>query len=808
MALWVGTDGGLARLDKEGRWQSYRKASTQGGLPHDRVRALAGGADGALWVGTDGGGLARLDKEGRWQSYSEASTQGGLPHDSVFALAGGADGALWVGTYSGPARLDKEGRWQSYSEASTRGGLPDDRVLALAGGADGALWVGTEGGLARLDMEGRWQRYSKANTQGGLPHDRVSALAGGADGALWVGTDGGLGNFSRPLGRSLRIVEVIGGNRDKTTEVTEQEHTVAVTAFDDSYLTQPGMFHYIWRLTDISTPRATKILDIKTTRSSVYRAAFPNDGEYQLRIVAVDRYGNRSEPEDIVYKYKRPVPPKPETLWDTLVVAWRIIVASVTGLLALSFIVLLLLAHRSPRAFNLLSDAVWARWLTWPFFVLRDVPSVQRWVLEPWFQAVRRGTPTNIPFLDPSVSMIGSSPCEGLALLQQLLDSPRLWLHGRSGMGKSSVFAAWERAYFAAEAATKLKAAVRRYGFILVPLRVRYYAELPIPDPRGRPESWVLEAVRRQLEQFGLATQDRALVEAMLRAGHIGLALDGTNEADRDLALAAFARQFPKTRLLVTSQALPRSLAQDERWEVWELPADIDGLRDALLALWLGEKVGPTLSRRIVAEALSATIISGYDLRLLADLASHDPDRAILPADRVTLYRTMLARAIGPEGEPLRLEELKQLAWTMVTQRRRRITPNDVVLLPVGTLQALEKEGVRIVRPIGTEHEFRHDQMRAFLATLWLIEETPGLLALQKVATDAGAFALNRRDQEELWGFVAPLLTSPDLEALWRFANEDPERGILEHALQPEADKRGVTLVRVAQQRQLETTAV
>jgi hypothetical protein len=65
----------------------------------------------------------------------------------------------------------------------------------------------------------------------------------------------------------------------------------------------------------------------------------------------------------------------------------------------------------------------------------------------------------------------------------------------------------------------------------------------------------------------------------------------------------------------------------------------------------------------------------------------------------------------------------------------------------------------------------------------------------------------NTKDRS-FWGFVAPLLTSPDLGALWRFANEDPERGILEHALQSEADKRGVTLVRVAQQRQLETTAV
>jgi hypothetical protein len=169
----------------------------------------------------------------------------------------------------------------------------------------------------------------------------------------------------------------------------------------------------------------------------------------------------------------------------------------------------------------------------------------------------------------------------------------------------------------------------------------------------------------------------------------------------------------------------------------------------------------------------------------------------------------MLARASGPDGQPLRLEGLKQLAWTMVTQRRRRIVPDDEKVLGVGTLRALVREGLRIVRPIGAEHEFRHDQMRAFLAALWLVEETPTLPALQKVATDSGAFGLNRRDQEELWRFVAPLLTSTaDLEALWHFANDDPvERGILLAELQTEADKRGVTLVRVAQGRQLETAS-
>ncbi|MBV8592183.1 MAG: hypothetical protein JO212_19370, partial [Acetobacteraceae bacterium] len=69
-SLWAGTEGGLARLDKEGHWQTYSKASTQGGLPDDEVLALAVGADGALWAGTHSGGLARLDKAGHWQTYS------------------------------------------------------------------------------------------------------------------------------------------------------------------------------------------------------------------------------------------------------------------------------------------------------------------------------------------------------------------------------------------------------------------------------------------------------------------------------------------------------------------------------------------------------------------------------------------------------------------------------------------------------------------------------------------------------------------------------------------------------------------
>ena len=247
--------------------------------------------------------------------------RGGLQDDHVQALVLGADGALWAGTAGGV--------WRGSTKTATGRptAIPAPRAVcrtitsqALALGADGTLWVGTlSGGLARLDKDGHWQTYSKASTQGGLPDDRRLGV-GARRGRHAVGRHrgGGLGNFNRPSGRTVRIVEVIG----KIGEVAQADQTIAVTAFDDSYLTQPGMFHYIWRLSEIGPFNTSMPGPEIKTRSSVYRAVFPHDGAYQLRVVAVDRYGNRSDPKDINFKVTLP---KPKTLWDTLVAAWPIL---------------------------------------------------------------------------------------------------------------------------------------------------------------------------------------------------------------------------------------------------------------------------------------------------------------------------------------------------------------------------------------------------------------------------------------------------------------------------------------------------
>jgi hypothetical protein len=481
------------------------------------------------------------------------------------------------------------------------------------------------------------------------------------------------------------------------------------------------------------------------------------------------------------------------TFVEQLLAAWQWVAGGFALLYTAAFAALLLATRRSAMAFRILADAVWAKWLTWPFFFLRHVPAVQRWVLEPWFQNVRQAVRRGVSHLDPPVTAADGTTDEASHLLSMLRERPRVWLQGRSGMGKSSVFAAWERTYFPADENATLADAVRRFGFILVMLPVRHYAALQPPEP-NRPETWVVEAVRRRFEMFMLGDVEHALVRSMLKAGHIALALDGMNEADRDSALSAFARQFPQVRLLVTSQT------RADGWDLWQLPADVASLRARLLSLWLGPEKGAELERRIIAKGLADTILSGYDLRLVADLAGSDPASAPIPADRIALYRAMLALAKDAAGAPMRLEALKMLAWTMLIERRREITTADGTKLGDAVVKGLTWEGVRILRQVGTLHEFRHDQMRAFLAALWLVEELPSVTALQEAMMKAGAFDLPRRDQEEVWRFLAALLATEDgLKPVWQFANEKPqERGLLLAALQDEADRRNVTLVRPA----------
>ncbi len=256
--LWLGThDGGLVRLDREQGSIAASYRAEAGGLNHDTVSALwedrsgaspRRGASGTLWIGT-WGGLSRLEGGRLTHFRHDPEDPESLGHDIVLSLGQDADGRLWVGTYQGLNRLDPGagGAFFRYPDpsdpaspgaetiqviyqgesldlwfGSLAGGLyrlgqdwhferlghdPDDpgslgsnKIAAVFEDSWGRLWVGTHGsGLARLDdrTSRRFVTYRRAD---GLPSDTVLGILEDRSGDLWLATNGGLSRFDPKAG--------------------------------------------------------------------------------------------------------------------------------------------------------------------------------------------------------------------------------------------------------------------------------------------------------------------------------------------------------------------------------------------------------------------------------------------------------------------------------------------------------------------------------------------------------------------------------------------------------------------------------
>ena len=277
----------------------------------------------------------------------------------MLSLVEGADGALWVGTEGGLARL-QEGAWQVFTAASSD--LPDNTVTALATGADGALWVGTYGGgLARL-QEGAWQVFAEANSG-----NQITALAEDADGALWVGTVGaGLAHFDwGELKPRLRRIETL-------PQIGQPEHTFAVRGFDPTYRTPVHRLRFHWEVWKQPLLSAPPVLTRRTSEPFL-TVPFVEDGSYRIEVRAEDRYGWLSAPESFEVEVAIPRPGD-VPWWQTTAASAAVVAVPVLYLLLLPPLVLLYprfswarslvnsgIFTKFPLVHRLLLDTPWAR---------------------------------------------------------------------------------------------------------------------------------------------------------------------------------------------------------------------------------------------------------------------------------------------------------------------------------------------------------------------------------------------------------------------------------------------------------------
>jgi len=174
--VWVGTRfGGLFQFHTD----RFLPAPGAESLGRQQIFALFEDHAGQLWAGTQSG-LARWNGTD-WKIYT---TPDGLV---VRAIAGDAEGNLWIGTESHGLFYFKTEKFIAYQ--ASEGGLPGNDISCLYLDPDGILWVGTAGhGLARFDR-GKWTRFS---TDNGLASNSIDYLIEDAGGFLWIGSNAGL----------------------------------------------------------------------------------------------------------------------------------------------------------------------------------------------------------------------------------------------------------------------------------------------------------------------------------------------------------------------------------------------------------------------------------------------------------------------------------------------------------------------------------------------------------------------------------------------------------------------------------------
>ena len=175
-ALWVTTDGGLARI----RGDRIEHVSVPG-VPDQDTVALGERRDGSIWLGTHRYGLFRLPRNGG--SAVRFTPADGVPGGPITVVFEDSRRRLWVGSREGLAIEDGE-RFRAVRLVE---GDIQPYVSSIVEGREGMVWIATSIGLFAQSPDGRIRRFGSGD---GLADIAINALLVDREGRLWTATNG------------------------------------------------------------------------------------------------------------------------------------------------------------------------------------------------------------------------------------------------------------------------------------------------------------------------------------------------------------------------------------------------------------------------------------------------------------------------------------------------------------------------------------------------------------------------------------------------------------------------------------------
>lgn len=201
--IWAGTPDGLNLLKGSGRNLRFQRFLVNGERDRNTfygnnyIVSVFQDNSGMLWIGTRGG-LVRLDKKtGKYNIYRhDPENNNSLGSNSILAISESIrnTGVLWIGTAdSGLSRFDiKTGNFERYYE---KDGLPGNEVNGILQDEKGFLWLSTNGGLSKFDPDNKkFRNYKKSSGIEGIGFIRNSSFKKG-NGEMFFGSISGMVSF-------------------------------------------------------------------------------------------------------------------------------------------------------------------------------------------------------------------------------------------------------------------------------------------------------------------------------------------------------------------------------------------------------------------------------------------------------------------------------------------------------------------------------------------------------------------------------------------------------------------------------------
>jgi signal transduction histidine kinase/ligand-binding sensor domain-containing protein len=241
--LWLGTDGGLNRVDKKtGKITSFlHDPFNPQSISSNWVHAIFKDSKGNLWIGTWGGGVNKFNYNSetflRFVNNPKDSTS--IQSNNIFAIYEDSSKNLWLGSMGGGLILfdtDKQSfrnftlensqLTTNYISSITSAGNHDlwlittrslekytpfkktkayihnpknpasissDKIICTYRDKNGNLWVGTDIGLNVLNI--KTDKFTHYSIEDGLPDNTIKAILGDDHGNLWLSSNKGISKF-------------------------------------------------------------------------------------------------------------------------------------------------------------------------------------------------------------------------------------------------------------------------------------------------------------------------------------------------------------------------------------------------------------------------------------------------------------------------------------------------------------------------------------------------------------------------------------------------------------------------------------